>query len=173
LKSARNLEFLRCVVRPTLIYGRVGVYVDRNLSKLLQFLRRFLVLPIPAQTGSPSQFMLARWPQFPCIPLIQVAQACPSFSLPKRISIGGDTTLSYAQVLSAMQFSLPSRHSARFCLLLPIPNRLLFLFVAFALLASPKTHEALLCIAVNLSGFTAAHEILGQEPQPFPLEPFI
>jgi hypothetical protein len=39
------------------------------------------------------------------------------------------------------------------------------------LLPSPKAFEAVLRMGANLSGFTPAHQLLGREPQPFPVLP--
>jgi hypothetical protein len=92
-------------------------------------------------------------------------------SLPERIAVGGDITLSYAQMISALQQAQPLGDPARRCRLLPIPNRLFFLLAAPLLLLSPKAFEALLRMGANMSGFTAAHQLLGSEPQPFPVLP--
>ena len=35
------------ILRPSLIYGRVGPYVDHNLNRLLSLMRKFPLLPIP------------------------------------------------------------------------------------------------------------------------------
>ena len=92
-------------------------------------------------------------------------------SLPERITLGGDTTLTYAGMISALQQAQPADDPARRCHLLPIPNRLFFFLAAPLLLLSPKAFEAVLRMSANLSGFTPAHQVLGCEPQPFPVLP--
>jgi len=89
----------------------------------------------------------------------------------ERITLGGDTTLSYAAMISALQEAQPAGDPARRCGLLPIPNRLFFSLAAPLLLRSPKAFEAVLRIGADLSGFTPAHKLLGREPQPFPVLP--
>ncbi|MCX5926804.1 MAG: hypothetical protein NTZ23_05725 [Cyanobium sp. LacPavin_0920_WC12_MAG_63_22] len=92
-------------------------------------------------------------------------------SLPDRTTLGGDTALSYASMISALQEAQPATDPARRCRLLPIPNRLFFSLAAPLLLRSPKAFEAVLRMGANLSGFTPAHQLLGREPQPFPVLP--
>jgi hypothetical protein len=36
---------------------------------------------------------------------------------------------------------------------------------------SPKAFEAILRMGSNFSGYTPAHQLLGREPQPFPVLP--
>jgi hypothetical protein len=55
--------------------------------------------------------------------------------------------------------------------LLPIPNRVFFNLAAPKLLHSPKAFEAVLRMGANLAGFTPAHQLLGTDPQPFPVLP--
>ena len=47
----RRLHVPCYVLQPSLIYGQVGPYGDRNLSRLLQLLRCLPLLPLPAETG--------------------------------------------------------------------------------------------------------------------------
>ena len=74
-------------------------------------------------------------------------------------------------MISALQQAQPVDDLARRCRLLPIPNRLFFSLAAPLLLRSPKAFEAVLRMGSNLSGFTPAHQLLGREPQPFPVLP--
>jgi hypothetical protein len=90
---------------------------------------------------------------------------------PDCIEVGGDTELTYAELLLALQRSLPQDDSARQCRLLPVPNRLFFLLAAPLLIRSPKAFEAVLRMGANLSGFTPTHQFLGEPPQRFPVMP--
>ena len=74
-------------------------------------------------------------------------------------------------MISALQHAQPVDDPARRFRLLPIPNRLYFSLVAPLLPRSPKDFEAVLRISSNLTGFTPAHQLLGREPQPFPVLP--
>ena len=159
------------ILRPTLIYGQVGPYSDRNLSRLLALMRRLPFLPLPKFTGLRQPIHASQ--------LAAVAfSLSQQFNTPdldtfesERISLGGDSTMSYHQMLLALQDSLPSTDPARNCRFFLIPNRLFFTLVAPLLLYSPKAFEAVLRISSNLSHFVPTHKILATEPQPFPVLP--
>ena len=48
IATCQRLELPCRILRPTLIYGRVGPYVDRNLGRLIGLMRRLPILPLPA-----------------------------------------------------------------------------------------------------------------------------
>lgn len=171
LASCRRLDVPCRILRPTLIYGQAGHYRDRNLSRLLAMLRRLPLVPLPADTGL-RQPIHAR--QLAAVALHLVQQLDGSgwnASLPAFIALGGDTTLSYATMIRAVQQAQPPGDPAHRCCLLPIPNRLFFALASLLLLRSPKAFEAVLRIGANLSDFTPAYQLLGSEPQPFPVLP--
>jgi hypothetical protein len=171
LATCGRLQVPCHILQPTLIYGQAAPYGDRNLSKLLQLLRRLPFLPLPAESGLRQPIHAS---QLAAVALHMAEQLSGSGchpSLPERITLGGDTTLSYASMISALQHAQPADDPARRCLLLPIPNRLFFSLAAPLLLRSPKAFEAVLRMGANLSGFTPAHQLLGREPQPFPVLP--
>jgi nucleoside-diphosphate-sugar epimerase len=154
------------ILAPTLVYGQAGGYGDRNLSRLLQLMRRLPCLPFPSETGLRQPIHAS---QVAAVALHLASQL--DSALPERIAIGGDITLPYAAMISALQEAQPAGDPARRCRLLPIPNRLFFFLAAPLLLRSPKAFEAVLRMGANLSGFTPAHQLLGGEPQPFPVLP--
>ena len=171
LATCHRLQVSCRILQPTLIYGQAGPYGDRNLSKLLQLMRRLPCLPLPTETGLRQPIHSS---QLAAVALHVAEQLCGSGwdpSLPERITLGGDTTLTYASMCKALQQAQPAGDPARRCRLLPIPNRLFFSVAAPLLLRSPKAFEAVLRMGANLSGFTPAHQLLGREPQPFPVLP--
>lgn len=159
------------ILRPTLIYGQVGDYGDRNLSRLLAQLRRFPFFPLPAETGLRQPIHAAQLAAVALRFAQQLTCTDSNSPLPERVALGGDTILTYAEMISALQQAQPSGDPARRCRLLLVPNRLFFLLAAPFLLCSPKAFEAVLRMGANLSGFTLAHKLLGSEPQPFPVLP--
>mgnify|MGYP001181345485 CR=1 FL=1 len=167
----RRLHVPCCVLQPSLIYGQVGPYGDRNLSRLLKLLRWLPLLPLPAETGlrqpihasqlaAVALYFAEQLREFGCDPNMQ-----------KRIALGGDTSLTYTSMLISLQQAQAEGDPARRCQLLPIPNRLFFSLAAPLLLRSPKAFEAVLRMGANLSGFTPAHQLLGSKPNPFPVMP--
>ena len=173
LSTCRRLQVPCHILQPTLIYGQAGPYSDRNLSKLLQLLRRLPCLPLPVETGLRQPIHAS---QLAAVALhiaerLRVSGCDPS--LPERITLGGDTTLTYTAMIRALQQAQSVGDPARRCRLLPIPNRLFFSLAAPLLLRSPKAFEAVLRMGANLSGFTPAHQLLGRDPQPFPVLPLV
>ena len=171
LATCRRLQLPCHILQPTLIYGQAGPYADRNLSRLLQLLRRLPCLPLPAESGLRQPIHAS---QLAAVALHMAEQLSGSGckpALPERITLGGDTTLPYATMISALQQAQPAGDPARCCRLLSIPNRVFHSLSSPLLLSSPKAFEAVLRMSANLSGFTPAHQVLGCEPQPFPVLP--
>ncbi len=171
LVICRRLQVPCHILQPTLIYGQAGPYGDRNLSKLLRLLQKLPLLPLPAETGLRQPIHATQLAAVALHIAEQLRGSGCDPSLQERITLGGDTTLTYAAMVRALQLAQPSGDPARRCRLLPIPNRLFFSFAAPLLLRSLKPFEAVLRMGANLSGFTPAHQLLGREPQPFPVLP--
>ncbi len=171
LATCRRLQVPCRILQPTLIYGQAGPYGDRNLSKLLQLLWRLPCLPLPVETGLRQPIHASQLAAVALHVAEQLRGSSWDPSLPERITLGGDTTLTYTAMIRALQQAQPVGDPARRCRLLPIPNRLFFSLAAPLLLRSPKAFEAVLRMGANLSGFTPAHQLLGREPQPFPVLP--
>ena len=172
LATCQRLSVPCRILRPTLIYGHVGAYGDRNLSRLLHLMRRLPVLPLPAESGLRQPIHASQLAAVALHLAELLAGTGWDPSLPEHIAVGGDTTLTYAEMISALQQAQPCGDSARRCRVLSIPNRLFFFLAAPLLLRSPKAFEAVLRMGANLSGFMPAHQLLGSEPQPFPVLPF-
>ena len=171
LATCRHLDVPCRILRPSLIYGQVGPYGDRNLSRLLALMRRLPLVLLPSHTGLRQPIHAS---QLAAVAL-QLAQQMlgPGLdpALPERIALGGDSQLSYKAMLQALQQALPANDPARNCRICDIPNRLFFLLATPLLLRSPKAFEAVLRIGADLAGFTPSHQLLDQPPQPFPVLP--
>ena len=172
LLQACGLLHVPCtILQPSMIYGQVGSLGDRNISRLIQLMRRAPCLPLPAQSGLRQPIHASQLAAVTLHLAEHMVVAPRDFSLLQRIALGGDSTLSYAEMMRALQQAQPAGDAARHCRLLPLPNRLFFSLATPLLLRSPKAFEAVLRMGANLSGFTPAHQLLGREPQPFPLLP--
>lgn len=173
LDACQRLQVPCRIVRPTLIYGQAGSFGDCNLSRLLQKLRCFRVLPLPAQSGLRQPIHASQLAAVALSLAQQLAAPCLDPSPHECIAVGGDVTLSYAEMISALQEAQPPNDPARHCRLQLIPNRLFFLLAVPLLLRSPKAFEAVLRMGANLSGFIPAHQLMGCEPKPFPVLPLV
>ena len=158
------------ILRPTLIYGCVGPYVDRNISRLIQLMRLFPVIPFPASTGFRQPIHASQLADVALKLAVDMSQNSPSERSCAVINLGGDTTLTYRHMLRRIQEALPSSNKASQARLLSIPNRVFYAFCLPLLLFSPNRFAAVLRIAANLSGFTTASSILSASPKRFPLD---
>ena len=171
LATCRHLDVPCRILRPSLIYGQVGIYGDRNLSRLLALMRRLPLLALPTQTGLRQPIHASQLAAVALELAQQMLGPGLDSSLPERIALGGDSQISYKAMLQALQQASPSNDPARNCRICEIPNRLFFLLATPLLLRSPKAFEAVLRIGADLAGFTPSHQLLDQPPQPFPVLP--
>ena len=171
ISTCHSLSIPCVVLRPTMIYGRVGPYVDRNVSRLLLQLRRLPLLPLPAQSGLRQPIHASQLAAVTFNLAKRLSSSNRDFYLPERILVGGDTTLTYSRMITALQQAQPSGDRARRCRLVLIPNRLFALLAAPLAIRSLKSFEAVLRMGADLSGFTPASQLLDAQPQLFPVQP--
>ena len=120
-------------------------------------MRKFPLIPFPSDSGLRQPVHVS---QLAAVTKHYAEQlSCPSIdsSHSQIVLFGGDTTLSYADMIASLQSSYSSVDSVRRCRLFFIPNRIFFLLVAPLLIVSPKAFEAVLRISANLSGFTPSN----------------
>ena len=159
------------ILAPTLVYGQAGGYGDRNLSRLLDLMRRLPLLPVPARSGLRQPIharQLARSALAVVERLERQGSAC---DLPAVLTLGGDESLSYTAMLDRLRQAASPGDPARRCRFLRLPPRLLLWLAHPLLLLSPKSFEAMQRTQADLAGFLRAHELLGEPPEPFPLAP--
>lgn len=176
LKSISATFCIPCtILAPTLIYGSCSGFTDRNLSVVHSWLKICPLIPLPHRTGTRQPIH--------CTQLADVAYQIinsyiHAYSSPREVEyivLGGDETLTYAQMLRRIRDISPSANKhktlprlfrSRFIYL---PNRL-FNMLAFPLiLFSPKAFEAILRISADLSGFTEASKLTSSQPLRFPV----
>ena len=126
----RRLDLPCTILRPTMIYGRAGSYSDNNLSRLISLMRLFPLLPIPCSTGYRQPIhatQLASLAFYFCQNISK--PACSSF-VSKIVNVGGDSTLTYYQILQSLQKSYPPSDQIRSCFFLRLPNRIFYILVS-------------------------------------------
>jgi len=163
------------ILAPTLIYGQVGAYRDRNLSVLAGLLRRSPVLPLPAHTGLRQPIHASQLAAVALHLADRLSRVPPAEVAGEEsgalLALGGDESLSYAAMIERLQEALPAGDRGRNCCLVRLPTRLMQGLAAPLLPINPKLFEAVLRIGADLAGFTPAHRILEHPPQPFPVTP--
>jgi hypothetical protein len=97
---------------------------------------------------------------------------CWSRDEPQIVTLGGDSMITYENMIIRIKDGLQANDLAKNCQILTIPDRIFFLIISPLLPINPKLFEALMRIKTDLSDFTEAHKILGESPKTFPVLPF-
>ncbi len=153
------------IIRPTLIYGNLCDYNDKNISTLVTLMRNNFILPIPNNTGLRQPIHYTQMGKL----ILKVASRNLLNNQINIINIGGDEEITYEKMLKRIQANLPLNDLGRYCFILKIPNRLFYLLCVPFLLISPKTFEAIQRISVDLNEFEPVYKYLNQEKKLFPL----
>ena len=159
------------ILRPTLVYGRVDSYGDKNISLLIKLMRFFPLLPVPATSGLRQPIHASQLASVASYFSYHLSTCDQDYVVSEVLALGGDSSLTYENMLISLQNNLPLDDRARLCQIFPLPNRIFFLIFFPLMLFSPRIYEALLRLCVNLSGFTTTSEILRCESQAFPVHP--
>lgn len=171
LDTCKSIGVSCLILRPSIIYGKVGKYCDKNIRLITRIMKHFPLLLVPSTTGyrqpihanelASVAFFFAN--QFMMLPQSAVRSQC--------IAVGGDTSLKYIVMLHRIQNALPTRHPGKNCWLIPIPNRIFYFIFSPLGLLSPKALEAITRLEADLNGFIPASSILGRTPNKFPAGP--
>ena len=167
LKVCKELKIPICIVQPTLIYGNVGIYKDKNINFLKSVLKNLPLLVIPSQSGLRQpihSYQLAFLFFQKTEELIRYKEYTSTI-----ISVGGDLTLSFKEILLLINEENIKSKQRRKCLIFEIPYRIYFILISPLLLFKPKWFAAFLRINVNLSGFNKVGELTKNPKNKFPL----
>ena len=166
-KIYESLNIPICILQPTLIYGNVGIYKDKNINFLRTLLINLPILIIPSDSGLRQPIHSY---QLAFIAFLKTKEFIKSSKNEMtRIMIGGDKILSYKQVLEALNNCNKLFKRKRKCLIFEIPNRIFLFLMCPLLLINPKLFAALLRLNSNLSGFKKVSEFTKKPQVKFPL----
>jgi hypothetical protein len=158
------------VIAPTLVYGQVKQYADKNISSIYTLMRILPLIILPSRSGLRQPIHANQLASVAKHQADKMWSGDWNSSENEILCIGGDICLSYQDMLLAVR-DHSCQSMAVNCLIITIPNRLFSFLAAPLLLLSPKSFEAVMRIQSNLSGFTKAHEILEESPKSFPVLP--
>ena len=163
---------IKCkIIRPTLIYASPkSKYKDNNLSLIRNFLRFTPIILLPRNTGlrQPIHVIeLARYIEFLIKNFIDEKF---SHSASEIIEIGGDTELTYKEMIINIKNAYITNNIERFCLIISIPDNLFYFLISPINLINPKIFHAIMRINSNLSGFQSISKLLKIKPQEFPFK---
>ncbi|MEB3318196.1 MAG: hypothetical protein VKO39_08685 [Cyanobacteriota bacterium] len=159
------------ILAPAMVYGRVNGYSDKNLSKLVKIMRILPFIFLPKTTGFRQPIHAT---QLATIALRQANRMLSGHwpdDTDKIITVGGDSIISYQEMIVKIQEKLEQDDRAKKCRVTTIPDRIFFLFIIPLLPINPKLFEAMMRICSNLSDFRKAHELLDETSKSFPVLP--
>lgn len=166
-KLYKSLNIPICILQPTLVYGNVGIYKDKNINFLKNLLKNLPLLVIPSESGLRQPIHAYQ------LAFIAFFKTKEFFKSSKneltRITIGGDLTLSFKQILESLNKANTILKWRRKCMIIEIPNRIYFILMCPILLFNPRWFAALLRLNSNLSGFKTASEFTKKTQKEFPL----
>jgi len=151
-----------------MIYGRHLHLGDQNINVLYRLMRKLPFLFLPFSNGFRQPIHISQLSVFLQYCILHGFSHHPTSTI---ISLGGDTILSYYDLLKQIQLSLPSTDSARSCKIILIPDSLFVLLVLPFSLFSLKIFEALLRIFADLAYFHKVSDLSRVTPSNFPVFP--
>ena len=167
-KFSNTIGFSLCIIEPTLIYGTIESYKDKNINLIISIMKYLPFLIIPSQTGMRQPIHAFQLAAVSIEKLICIMNNGNEFIF-EKLPLGGDEIISFEEMLIRVNKYYFKNHKKYKCHILKIPNRLFFLLLSPMLLISPKSYEALLRIGTNLSGFVKSSKILKKDEIKFPL----
>ena len=166
---SNEVDFKLTIVRPTLIYGEINNYVDKNVSKIAKLMKKMPVIFVPKKTGLRQPIHIRQLSEV-VFHIYDRLKGCEDNRYLKIVDVGGDTTLSYFDMLCAIRDNLIKNKKIRYCWIMEVPNKLFYLLTFPCYLISPKFFDSLLRMQVDLSGFSTSSSITNKNPKTFPVE---
>lgn len=170
--SITNKLDISCrIVAPSLVYGVVNGYSDKNVSQLIRTFRQLPIVLVPDCCGERQPIHASQLAE--CVlheaNMMKVTETLSHGNV--IYCVGGDETFDYVEMLIRIQSSLPLHDKGRKCKIMRVPDWFFYLLVSLFLTTNQKFAEALCRMKTNLSGFIEVHRITGTNASKFPVKP--
>lgn len=159
------------ILAPTLVYGRIDCFEDKNISQIKKLMRSFPCIVLPRSSGLRQPIHAA---QLAGVAHIQASKMLLGQWTDREatiLTLGGNETLTYERMIAKIKDSLDVQDEGRMCKILKIPDKLFYLLACPLILYDLRLFESVLRVSSNLAGFTKAYEIDGSDPIGFPFQP--
>jgi len=171
LDICKNLDIKCFIIRPTMIYGSIDGYHDKNIRLIVKIMRLMPIIFIPKNTGLRQPIHANQ--------LAKVIYFITSFYafnkenniLSKVFNIGGDEELTYKKLILRLKDTFPRKDPINNCYVAELPITIFFLLLIPISIFSPKLFESFLRMKSNLSGFLKSSNLIKQIPEKFPVKP--
>ena len=157
-----------CIIQPTLIYGNIGKFKDKNMNLIITVIRKLPFIVLPCSSGKRQPIHAHQLAQLFSLKYDSIIKG--EFKGRERLIVGGDSIISYENMIRKLQNSLSKYDNGRNCKIITINKRLFVFLIAPLNLISPKIFESLLRISSDLSGFNRVSELTNKKQLEFPIE---
>lgn len=167
IKVAEELKISCQIIRPTMIYGSINGFEDRNISRILLIMNSLKFILLPSNSGMRQPIHAAQLAEVFFYLIIKSNDTKNKVNC-EIINVGGDDILNYAEMIENLKTHKNAKNNVKNCFVIKIPNRLFLIGITPIIFFSPKTFAAFSRICANLSGFKKACEITKTIPIKFP-----
>ena len=163
IKKICNESSIIChIFRPSMIYGCINNFKDKNISKLRTLMRFTPILLLPRNSGLRQPIYAGRLAEV-FLFFIKKDLHSKFMNLTKStIEVGGDKTINYKQIIISIKNSSSFLDLAKYVLIITVPNRVFYFLFSPVIIFSPKLYEAILRISSDLSGYIKSKDILNK-----------
>lgn len=167
LKNSENFIINYCeeiniklrIIRPTMIYGCVDKYNDKNFSKIKKVCQLLPFIFFPKESGLRQPISIKQLSEIIYSEIKKIQSKKPDEFL-KTITVGGDQIINYYELVK-----LIIKKNNLKCKVIKIPNKYFIFFISPILLFNSRLFSEFLRINSNLSGFIKSSEILLSEEE--------
>jgi len=154
--SNENKYYLS-IIRTSMVYGNSGKYLDKNLNRIINIIRKIPFLILPKSTGKRQPIHIS---QLSNIIYKDLKDIIENNNLRKNpiINVGGDQTLTYKDIVISLL-----KKKAIIKPILYIENNLFFLILSPLILVNSRFYSEILRLNSDLSGFNKTYQVLNQE----------
>ncbi|MEY4353082.1 MAG: hypothetical protein RLZZ609_1323 [Cyanobacteriota bacterium] len=159
------------VLAPTLVYGAISNFQDKNISKIIRIMRCTPAVLLPSYSGMRQPIHASQLAVVAKYQSDKMLSKQWTSTEPLILSLGGDDIFSYENMLIKIKENLASNDPAKHCKIIRVPDRLFYFCASPLLVFDPKLFESVIRVSSNLSGFTRVCDIIGEDPKGFPILP--
>ena len=149
------------IIRPTLIFGNSGLYVDKNINRILKICQKLPFIILPEETGERQPIHIS---QLSAIINKEIKQITDTKDKIQKsiINIGGDEILSYEMMLKELLVKRKIKKS-----IFTINSNFFFFILSPLLIINSRLYSEILRIKSDLSGFQKSKDYLKIAPKKF------
>ena len=154
IKICKLHKICLSIIRPTLIYGNSGLYMDNNINRITKICQKLPFIILPKQTGKRQPIHISQLSAIINKELNTIKNTKEK-SQQSILNIGGDEILSYEIILKSL---LIKRNIKK--LILTINSDFFFLILSPLLIVNSRLYTEILRIKSDLSGFQKSNDYL-------------